>query len=94
MNEAQVRPSTFQSDFAAHFSLPSAQFDNRDFSVLPEYQPRGQSIDLQTAMGGNSPGVSMLLAVNSMNPTSYIIVAGWVAAYVDENVHSSIPAGF
>jgi len=38
------------------------QFDNRDFSVLPDLQPHGQSIDIQTSMGGNSPGAGWLHA--------------------------------
>jgi N-terminal acetyltransferase B complex non-catalytic subunit len=35
----------------------SAHHDNRDMSVIPNYQPRGQNIVDQTSMGP-SPGVS------------------------------------
>ena len=31
--------------------------DNRDFTILPNYQPRGQSFDLQTVIGGVHPAV-------------------------------------
>lgn len=35
--------------------------DNRDFSILPDHQPKGQSFDLQTVLGGVHPAVSRFL---------------------------------
>ena len=68
-------------------------FDNRDFDILPNYQPRGQpSFHEQTILFGKPPGVSHTAKAN-MNraderrrPSATMVVA------LLEDIHQNLPA--
>ncbi|KAF8505036.1 N-acetyltransferase B complex non catalytic subunit-domain-containing protein, partial [Hysterangium stoloniferum] len=44
------------------FIFDRIHHDNRDFTVLPDHQPKGQSFDLQTVIGGVHPAFGWLEA--------------------------------
>ena len=43
--------------FQLTYDITPVHHDNRDFSILPDHQPKGQSFDLQTVIGGIHPAV-------------------------------------
>ncbi|KAG8715795.1 hypothetical protein FRC08_010170 [Ceratobasidium sp. 394] len=57
--EAQAADSLILELQDLQLTIVRAHHDNRDMSVIPNYQPRGQSMDQQTSMGP-SPGLSWL----------------------------------
>ncbi|KAG9120166.1 hypothetical protein FRC07_004447 [Ceratobasidium sp. 392] len=57
--EAQAADSLILELQDLQLTIVRAHHDNRDTSVIPNYQPRGQSMDQQTSMGP-SPGLSWL----------------------------------
>ncbi|KAG8748303.1 hypothetical protein FRC10_007694 [Ceratobasidium sp. 414] len=61
--EAQAADSLILELQDLQLTIVRAHHDNRDMSVIPNYQPRGQSTDQQTSMGP-SPGMLELSWLN------------------------------
>lgn len=57
--------------------------DNRDFTILPDHQPRGQSFDLQTVLGGIHPAVRFDLIIFWRSNSNLILWQfGWLEVWL------------